>query len=73
MMQQYISQNKNEYNIRMVEKLSSKLLKLEKELKETKKISQKIKLFFEIKKINKIISIHGSEVITFENNKINNK
>ncbi len=64
---QNISINKHEYNVRRVEELDSLIIAKEKELRKTSGLINIIKAKIELKKLYKDISVHGKEVLEFEN------
>ena len=65
-MNKTISINKHEYNQRMVVELNEEILKLENELKETKGFTKVLKRKLKLRKLYKMINIHGQETLKFE-------
>jgi len=66
---QFISTNKHEYNIRRVDELSGRILMKEKELDNASGLLEVIKIKLQLRKLNKQINVHGSEVLHYEQTK----
>lgn len=67
---QYISTNKYEYNVRKVDELSNAILVKEAELANAKGLLEVIRIKLELRKLNRLINNYGSEVLQYEQNKI---
>lgn len=64
-----ISTNKNEYNVRRVSELTNRLQFKKEELSNAKGFFKRLKLKAEVNRLNKLIDIHGKEVLQYEYNK----
>ena len=64
-----ISTNKNEYNVRRVLELTNRLQVKEEQLSIAEGFFKRLKLKTEINRLNKLIDIHGKEVLQYEYNK----
>lgn len=61
-----ISINKYEYNLRKIDEINEKIIKLEKELNEVKGFNKTLTLKTELRELYKQLNIHGSEALEFE-------
>lgn len=67
-----ITDSKYEYNVRMVEELSSTIVDKEKELENTKGFLNSFKAKSELRKLYRLINSHGKEILDYEYLKANN-
>ena len=67
---QYISTNKYEFNVRKVDELSEAILMKEAELANAKGLIEVIRVKLELRKLNRSINNYGSEILRYEQNKI---
>ena len=68
MFNKYISTNKHEWNVRMVEEYNVKIQELKNKLKKENTFLGKLKLKSQTRKLSKKLSVHGNEVLLYEYN-----
>lgn len=66
MMYKYISPNKHQYNVRMVDELNKVIREKEEELKEAKNFIETFRLKLKLRKLYKKLTVHGTEVMEYE-------